>query len=223
MTSRFLQSRRSGRQNDGSWRLRGDHYAGHDYYDQSGYYCGFGGSWCWFNRDFFYLAQTNGYANVWCTVPVNEVVSFRGWDLNWQTLAEFRQELTFSSPFGGTNFGGRVATEQTLSPGTDSCYFDGSTYPPQVTLTGSNWTVAGDNTWEPDQIGWDPIVIIYYQQERAARNLPMPCESRIPQRMVISCGAYPQPFYKDHSNAAIIDFTQIAGEKAGQRIWKNFQ
>jgi hypothetical protein len=115
-------------------------------------------------------------------------------------FTRFKQELAYV--FGSTTiyFNARRVMEEDGTGATpfDTCYFAGSAVPEQLLLSGGDWIVGGydafqTNYWGYDNLGWSsstqPQPIPYYRLYRPQNNLPMPCESRAVQAMLMLCDA----------------------------------
>lgn len=205
----------------GVWSLQSQHWGIIEWYDVQGYYTGEEWGYLGYTHPFF-LTRGSQVA-VDCTVPDGESTWFAGWDPVLSSLAQWNQQLWIGWPPPTTpiTFAGRTVFENTGNGAYDSCWFPGSMFDEQLQLSGSNWMVQGDEVWEPDYVGWTAGPVLYYQVERPNRDYPMPCESRIPQRMTISCGG-PSPTYHNGVQSAWIGVDQVGSEKGGQLIWRSW-
>lgn len=145
----------------------------------------FGGCVCSYYLPVWALAPAQVTAV--CPVPTGETTTSAGWAdaEGLPAVHKFVQQLQPSS----SSFAGRTVTESDSSPATDSCWWSGSLYEKVSGVTGGNWQIGADNRWGPDSVGWLNDQFRYYQSERVARGLTMPCEFNIFQRLTISsCG-----------------------------------
>ncbi|MBV9761418.1 MAG: hypothetical protein JO340_12705 [Acidobacteriaceae bacterium] len=156
-----------------------------------------------------------------CTVPTGETTSFYEWgDNNPQagdnaSIAGWLQSLTPASA-GYTN---GIVSESNFSPATDSCYFNGSPYPPVSGVTGSNWTVVSSE-WGPDWVGYVYAEFAYYQTTRPAMNLSLPCGFTMFQQLSFKCpDGQPTVFdYPPIILRATISGTGITVSREGQTV-----
>lgn len=121
-----------------------------------------------------------------CTIPTNETSEARGTN---DGLTIFRQTISDSA---NTTFDGRHVREMAGDPPVDNCHFDGSEVD-SYHLTGGTWVVGSSagvqrNTWGYDSVGFRESAIYYYQTERPARGLSLPCTATAFQNMEIECG-----------------------------------
>jgi len=124
---------------------------------------------------------TSATCGVQCTTPTGETTAFGGWadSDNLPTVAKWNQTLTPAS----TSFAGRTVTERDPGgSGPDTCYFNGSAFAPQTSISGGTWSVDANNQWGSDYVGWTPGAVTYYRDQGRA-----PCGTFITQRMVIDC------------------------------------
>lgn len=153
---------------------------------------------CHYEYDWFYGGcACSYYLPVWalaaaqvtavCPVPTGETTTSVGWAdaEGLPAVHKFVQQLQPVS----SSFAGRTVTESDSSPATDSCWWSGSIYNKVTGVTGGSWQIGSDNRWGPDFVGWLNDRFRYYQSERVARGLAMPCEFNLFQRLTISsCG-----------------------------------
>jgi hypothetical protein len=152
--------------------------------------------------------------------PSGETTFAAGYIATTPTLAVYQQVLVPDT----VGFGGRSVHEWTDPPGGgyDSCWFLGSPYDQQTSVSNSTWTVAGDNSWFPDAVGWTPDPIQYYRSQ--GRAIP-DCGFQIPQTMGISCGSPPSSWSPYQSNMLESRFdynTKVWSVRAGvyqERPW----
>ena len=111
-----------------------------------------------------------------CELPTGEGTVFAGW---WHdTVGLWEQRLKPA----GTSFEGRQVKETDPGGGSDACYFPGSIIKQFNKVTGGTWPVEALNAWGPDHVGRSARAVTYYRTKGRA-----PCESTIPQQMVINC------------------------------------
>lgn len=192
------------------WYTVANHYLETDWYDQYGYY---------YWTDTLWLANSEGVEYVWCTAPTGETTFSDGWadDVGRATMHRFRGVLAPSY----ISFNGRTVTEQEPPGAHDTCWFPGSIVD-QFHLTGGSWSVGADNAWAHDLVGWLPEAVEYYRGERVRLGLAFPCEARVPQQMIISCGNADPPIYQQHDLYMILSVDSVAVERAGvrrDRLW----
>jgi len=145
----------------------------------------FGGCVCSYYLPVWALAPAQVTAV--CPVPTGETTTSAGWaDADGiPAVHKFVQQLQPSS----SSFAGRTVTESNSSAATDSCWFQNSPFPKVAGVTGGTWTIGTDNRWGPDYVGWSNDLFSYYQSQRVAMGLSMPCEFNMFQRLTISsCG-----------------------------------
>jgi len=132
--------------------------------------------------------QSNTTANV-CGSPNGEMTAFAQWgdndplSGNDPAAAGFNQTL---NPVN-TSYAGGTVTESNASPSTDSCYFNGSAYPPTGGVRGSTWQVGSDARWGPDYVGWVYNEFSYYQLIRPQMGLSLPCNGTLFQKLTFKC------------------------------------
>jgi hypothetical protein len=153
-----------------------------------------------------------------CHIPTGETTASDGWWDQDGTVHKFKQTLIPPNP--DVNFDGRRVTEQDPGGGgPDTCYFPvaaASGRSPWISITGGLWTVSAGNIWAWDHVGWGWGNVNYYRANGRA-----PCQTTIPQRMVIDCGSG-QVAYVTTTLAAGFDDFFVWSERAGQReqhIW----
>jgi hypothetical protein len=172
------------------------------------------------------ISSANGTLSVYdirvkadeCYVPNGETTSGVDWWPEAPTVHRFRQTLIPSE--AGTIFDGRIVTERdpgTGVPSNDTCYFPDSFYDPAYSLEGGDsWIVNSGNIWAHDYVGWLPQHVNYYRDAGRA-----PCQTSIPQRMVINCGTN-EVAYVDNSLRMGFDQLTVWSERAGVyqlRVW----
>jgi hypothetical protein len=190
----------------GIWNHVGNHYVEQDTWRDDGY------GWYFTGTNVNYFGSTTQQANVTCTVPTGETTESGGWYTENTTLHLWNQTLT------GGSFGGRTVTEQDPGGGgPDTCWFEGSIFNRFEAITGGTWPVGGDNRWGPDAVGWNYNAVQYYRNQGRA-----PCDTRFPQRMVITCpGSADVPYVTNLLRAGMTE-TTVWSERAGQyaeRVW----
>lgn len=158
---------------------------------------------CHYEYDWFYgSCVCSYYLPVWalaptqvttvCPVPTGETTTSVGWAdaEGLPAVHKFVQQLQPVS----SSFAGRTVTESDSSPATDSCWFQGSPFPQVPGVTGGTWSIGSDNRWGPDYVGWGNDLFRYYQSQRVARGLPMPCDFNMFQKLTVSsCGGNSSP------------------------------
>lgn len=138
-----------------------------------------------------------------CGKPTGETTTAGGWSATRQMWNQTLLPATKS-------FSGRTVTEQDGGGGKDTCYFNGSAKTAFTAVTGGNWTINSDNTWNnPDTVGWGTDDVSYYRQQGRA-----PCGTTFRQRMVIDCpsGALT---YATNTLGAGITSTTVSSTRAG--------
>ncbi len=160
------------------------------------------------------FASPSPQAQVNCPIPTGETTTSIGWadSSGQQAVHFFRQQLTPT----GTSFANRIVSESDASPATDGCWFPGSAQPPVSGVSGGSWSVGSDNRWGDDAVGWTIGDFGYYQQERQARNLPLPCEADLFQELKITCPGTSSSVYRPLVLLrAIISATGASSERSG--------
>jgi len=117
-------------------------------------------------------------AEVQCPIPTGETSEAGSWGTGvMATVHSWKMTLT-----GPGNFVGRsIAEQQGTTGGTDNCHFTGSEIP-KYELTGLDATVAAQNKWEPDAIGYKTPAVTYYREHNRA-----PCSATVTQNMFMDC------------------------------------
>jgi len=111
-----------------------------------------------------------------CEIPVAEITSPDGW---YATQYQWKQTLVSGT---GASFAGLNVTEVDAGGGDDTCWFLGSAVAAKTSLSGGTWTVASDNTWGDDVVGWGALLVVYYRQFGT-----LPCGFTLHQQMQIAC------------------------------------
>jgi hypothetical protein len=123
-----------------------------------------------------------------CRSPNTETTIFYKWGDtdplagNNASAAGWIQTLAPSGTYGSG-----TVSEGNASPATDSCYFNGSSFPPVAGVTGSSWLVGSDGRWGPDYVGYTYVAFAYYQSNRPRLGYPMPCGFTMFQRLSFQC------------------------------------
>jgi hypothetical protein len=129
-----------------------------------------------------------------CQIPIAESSATVGWNTSYplRTTLNFLQTLT---PAGANNFSGRTVVEADGGDTTDTCHYSGDGVPDEVTeiTSGGSWTVASNNTWGNDTIGWGEDAVTFYQASSQAK----PCYATGSQQMFISCPNTYVPYIKN--------------------------
>lgn len=162
-----------------------------------------------------YEGGSEGPVEVTCPTPTGETTSSGGWaDSDFlPTVHKWNVTLTPSN----ISFAGRGVQEQTPSPGSDTCWFQGSQFDPNTSLTGSTWTVQFTNFFGPDYIGWVEDAVPYYRFVGRA-----PCAATLPQQMLIDCPSGGLTPYANNTVVAGIQSATVTSTRAGQsaiRFW----
>jgi hypothetical protein len=120
-----------------------------------------------------------------CEIPVSESTASAGWNTSspLRTTHNFSQTLV---PAGTTSFSGRTVIEADGGDTHDYCHYSGAGVPDEINtiISGGSWTVATDNTWGYDTIGWGEAAVNFYQ---ASSQASKPCFASGTQQMFISC------------------------------------
>ena len=140
----------------------------------------------------------NGTVN--CMTPTGETSVYVRQvltDVATPTASDFLQTLQVPA-----NIYTGFVKEQENALGTDSCYFGSAdTYGPTTTVTGTTWTVGGvtpgfsesqvvspgPNQWGPDEIGYLPAPVRYYQQRMLKLGITAPCGFHLYQNLAYAC------------------------------------
>jgi|SRR5580698_3970401 hypothetical protein len=96
--------------------------------------------------------------------------------------------------------------------GKDSCYYLGSPILDTTTVTGGDWTVADDNTWSPDYVGWYPNAVNQYRNTGRA-----PCGFFVYQQMAIQCGLPTDSGFHNYGRVNVLKATITATEVTSDR------
>jgi len=143
-----------------------------------------------------------------CYIPTGESVpSFLQWGdpgvYDSGTAAEFNQEPLPNS----YDWGGRNVTEQFLTQGTDSCYFNGSPYPPFVSNPPASAPIGGSDNGYADLVGWYPYEVLFYQYWRKA-----PCAATLHQTVYMDCPSGLK-YYKSNTLIAKINPANVVSQR----------
>ncbi len=136
-----------------------------------------------------------------CTDPTGDSAQAYGANptQNYTYTEEFI--MTLSVP-GNVSLNGENLQEQSGSPGQDACYFSGSTYTPQTTITSPyTWTIGTPapgtvtslqtNQWGADAVGPSDQITKYYQYNERSHGGSLPCGISVNQSLQIYCGGQP--------------------------------
>lgn len=153
-----------------------------------------------------------------CDAPVGEQTYSSGiWGLGLPAYASANDFLGLVA--ADRSFVGRVVREQSPDPPqTDGCWFPGSPYVAEVSLSGGTWAIGshGYNTYGYDEVGYLPNLANYYQQERPARGYPMPCGFTLRQDMQIKCNLRsPWRWYRQNILTGEIGPNFVAASRGG--------
>jgi len=171
------------------------------------------------------VTQVKGNLNIYdvrietCEIPTGEMTAHNGWWTMQETVALFT--VTLLPPT--TNFEGRAVKEEDPGGGgPDSCFggigTQSPTPPEFIAITGAQWTVGSNNTFtQPDYVGWFEDSVTWYRQ-----NVSVPCNTFVPQRMVISCGANGWAPYATHWLEAEIGSTTVSVDRNGVHAGKTW-
>jgi hypothetical protein len=175
-----------------------------------------------------YLRVSNNGGSIWvydvrvvadnCQIPVAESSTSSGWQTAYplRTAHDFLQTLT---PAGANSFSGRTVIEADGGDTVDGCHYTGSGVPDEVTeiISGGTWTVAANNTWTPDTIGWGEDAVNFYQ----ASSRTKPCNATGSQIMFMSCGSTYVPYTK---NALMygIDTGSVSAQRQSTAVSKSW-
>lgn len=174
-----------------------------------------------------------GHGNVTaCQVPTGESTQAIRQTLQGTTTptsTDFLQTLNFSQT-GATDNGATVG-ESEGSGGTDGCWFSGSALPVFNSVTGSQgWVVGGitpgftesqvvtpgPGQWGPDEVGWSPTAVVYYQQNRPKVGLSLPCSFNLYQNLSLTCpGKTPVDFVSNAVLTSTIDSSGLTNCREG--------
>jgi len=182
-------------------------------------------AWCTVNIQ-------NPVTTTGCPIPTNEAVNYQRQDLTDSgspTASDFLQTLATSG-----NDDGASITEAEGALGNDQCWFSGSGFPAFNSVTGSTWVIGGTtpgfaesqvvvpghNQWGPDEIGFLPGAVRYYQQNGPKLGLNLPCGTVLFQNLAITCppssGDSTQTYYNSNVNLrSTIDTTGITNCREG--------
>jgi hypothetical protein len=126
-----------------------------------------------------------------CLVPSSETTTDKGFN-----GGSFREQFDMTiSDTAQDSFNGYYIQEVTTSPGSNTCWWQGSGFVQNPGVQGSQWTVgtvAGvseSNHWGFDSIGWDLAVLDNIVNNGAAHGVTFPCVTTIHQGMQIMCNA----------------------------------
>jgi hypothetical protein len=139
-------------------------------------------------------SSTTGNGAFSCNPPVTETSAFSQW--NPIDVGQFQQTLTDNL---GTSFDAHFVTEETVRPGTNGCWFQGSRQVQFPVTQGSQWTVGSivsqsgttiaHNQWGLDGIGFSFDGVKYVRDNAEENGVDLPCTVTIHQRMKYECNA----------------------------------
>lgn len=164
----------------------------------------------WVNS--FEVPQRQATATISYRVPSGETTLHNAWSGLFPTAYKWRGRLV------GGSFGGRKVREQDGGQDVDTCYFQGSNYPPATGLTiDEPWDVDANGEYGDDVVGWLPWVVTYYRAQGRA-----PCQSETSQVMEINRPGASWVSYT--TNRLKMGFTAhtVWSERAGQVASKNY-
>lgn len=135
----------------------------------------------------------NGFATAQqsCIYPLGETDSVIGPSQGAPSATAFTMQLNG----GGGDYTGWNITEQTASPGSNSCASSMTNPvldPPTPGVSGGSWTVTNSINWGPDNVGFLPASVNYIRANWPIGNstpiiLNYPCGAQINQALLITC------------------------------------
>jgi hypothetical protein len=168
---------------------------------------------------FALFCDAGAHAQQCCTpTPTSESTSFTGANSVRPTASEFRQVLSTGT------FSGWTVTEYPGALGSDGCWnpqVDPAYVPQYPTISGGTWPVAGDNSWQPDIVGWWPASVEYIRDNSPLRsNTPIipyfPCGAQVNQQLAIHCPAdLTEVFYNSVVQSETVYGTYVKNCRAG--------
>ena len=146
------------------------------------------------------------------------------------TATDYLQTLVPTPPQIPPIDNGAAIDEAENAIGTDSCWFPGSSFPQFTSVSGGYWIVGsvspqfpesqvvtpGAGQWGPDQVGWGPSAVRYYQQNRPMQNLPVSCSFVLSQNVAVTCPNQPPvTFVANSPLSSTIDATGLTNCREG--------
>ena len=168
-----------------------------------------------------------------CQVPTGESTAYVRQVLTGQvspTASDFLQTLSIPPPGTPSGEAGATVSEAEGQAGTDSCWWSGSPYPPFNSVTGGNWVVGGitpgfaesqvvvpgPGQWGPDEVGFAPGPVKWYQQNNPPNGRTLPCGAALYQSLSLACPSKNSVGYVYNSPlSTTIDSTGITNCRAG--------
>ena len=160
----------------------------------------------------FFLAQPTSPQSC-CIEPQTENTTVIG--ASDFTFTAFDQTVSDSA---GDVFDDLSIQEGVAAPGADTCWFSGSEFAPQTSVTGGQpWTVAAgvdageSNHWGDDIVGWNSDVVDYYRTQDPGHGVGIPCGFTFYQQLQINCGSGWQTYTPPSGNklTGTIDTTTV--------------
>jgi hypothetical protein len=166
-----------------------------------------------------------------CSTPTGETSQYMRQTLTGSvspTASDFIQTLQVSSGTGAQD-NVAIVSEAEGAAGSDSCWWSASPYPAFTAVTGGNWTVGGitpgfaesqavtpgSGQWGPDEVGYAPGPIKWYQQNRPKAGLILPCGAILYQGVSLTCPSKSPVVYATDTITTTIDSTGITNCRAG--------
>ena len=167
-----------------------------------------------------------------CQVPTGESTAYVQQVLTDQyspTASDFLQTLSVASGSSSADAGSTVQ-ESEGQAGNDSCWWSGSPYAPSNSVLGSHWIVGGitpgdpesqvvvpgPGQWGPDEIGWAPGPVKWYQQNNPPNGKPIPCGTTVYQSLSLACPSQSSVGYiYNQQLSSTIDSTGLTNCRAG--------
>lgn len=139
------------------------------------------------------------------------------------TISAFQQNV--QPNLTGQSIAGVYVAEESLTEGTDYCYYPGAPFPPTSTVTGGQWTIGGfdpqefvingPTQWGTDLDGDPPAVI-----DGIRGNASLPCTDNVPQTMysgdTCNPGPYPGNTYFYDVQTVTVTSSTVTNCRAGQ-------
>jgi hypothetical protein len=144
-------------------------------------------------------------------VPTGETIRSDGWIATW---VKWVQVLTPTD----ANYTSRWVDERDGGGGYDSCWYDGSPFPPFTSITTGRWQVGASNEWRTDYHGWGINMIAEYRSQGRA-----PCQADFYQNMVIEILGTEALYQINAMSTGITDLTiwSMKGGQYDERTWQS--
>jgi hypothetical protein len=179
----------------------------------------------WDTPDGVYMVPYSFQITVPVVRPASETTAFVDWAPGGLTNGRWKQTLHPPASDASFDFSGESVQEADAA-GThlDSCWFPASAFAKFDMITGGTWTVAANNKWKFDHVGWFHTAVTYYRLPHSGVPARAPCKARFPQQMTIKAPA--DTSYNNYAGinglGGNIGLTTVTSIRAGSRMTKTW-